>query len=306
MKTTAPTRRMMPLFLFFSALFLTLFLTATPAQAKSKHTPDTPSIQSVKQTAATKASVKWSKVSGADSYVVYRSTSKNGTYKKVKTITNGKTVSYTNSGLSSGKTYHFKVKACRKVEGKNYYSAYSSSKSRSMTAFGYKGESYKSKCQRIFGTNSYKRYASSKAASKDMTTVSVKVWDLNSSGKKYSKTMSFKIHKKIAPTVKQIFAEIYNGKEKFPIHDLGGYSWRGNSSSSEHNQGLAIDINANENAMIRKSDGKVLAGKFYKPGKNPYSIPAGGDVVKAFEKYGFDWGDWSKTVDYMHFSYFGL
>lgn len=173
----------------------------------------------------------------------------------------------------------------------------------SKTLYGYKGESTKSKALRIFNTTKKKKYKSAKEAKKYMTTITVKVWDFDSKKKKVTKTKKMTVHKNIAPTVKKIFAEIYKGKEKFPIRSVSGYSWRGKNSKSEHNWGLAIDINPNENYMI---DGKkVLAGKFWRPGKNAYSIKKNGDVVKAMNKYGFKWGHWGKRHDYMHFSYFG-
>lgn len=264
-----------------------------------------PTLQSIKIADVTKATLTWKKVSGAHGYVIYRSNSKAGAYERIGAAKGNSQVSYTAKGLENGKTYYFKIKAYRKVGGKNYYGAFSSVKSRLMNRLAYEGEYYESRCKRIFKTDYYKDFRSASQAAKQMKTISVKVWDFNSSGKKYTKTLRVTVHKNIAPTVQQIFQEIYKGKEKFPIHSLGGYSWRGNSSSSEHCEGLAIDINANENAMIDKRTGKILAGSFYKPGKNPYSIPANGDVVKAFEKYGFYWGDWSTKVDYMHFSYFG-
>lgn len=100
-----------------------------------------------------------------------------------------------------------------------------------------------------------------------------------------------------------MFKEIYKSKERFPIHEMGCYNWRGNSSTSEHCLGLAFDINSNENYMI---DGKkVLAGSFWKPKKNKYSIPLKCKLVKILEKYGFERGLWGSRRDYMHFSYFG-
>ena len=67
--------------------------------------------------------------------------------------------------------------------------------------------------------------------------------------------------------------------------------------------GLAIDINPNENCEIR--GGVITTGSYWKPGEDPYSIPADGDVVNAFKKYGFGWGgNWRSVKDYMHFSYF--
>ena len=142
------------------------------------------------------------------------------------------------------------------------------------------------------------------AAKKLMTTVTVPIWKLNSKGQKYSSKASITVHHLIADKVKLVFQEIYNGPEKFPIKDIGGFSWR-NSSTSEHNCGTAIDINSNENYCIY-SNGTVV-GSFWKPGESPYSIKPYGDVVRAFEKYGFNWGgdSWSSTRDYMHFSYMG-
>ena len=91
----------------------------------------------------------------------------------------------------------------------------------------------------------------------------------------------------------------YNNKEKQVIHDIGCYSYR----AGEHMYGLAIDVNANENYMI---DGKkVLAGSYWKPKKDPYSIPNNSQFVKIMKRYGFYRGAWGKRKDYMHFSYFG-
>ena len=71
------------------------------------------------------AKLKWKKISNAQGYVVYRATSKNGKYKAVSTIKKGSTVSYTNKKLTSKKTYYYKVRAYRVVNGKKVYSGYS-------------------------------------------------------------------------------------------------------------------------------------------------------------------------------------
>lgn len=52
--------------------------------------------------------LSWMQVSGAEKYVVYRATSKDGKYTKITTTTK---LSYTNKSLTSGKTYYYKVKA---------------------------------------------------------------------------------------------------------------------------------------------------------------------------------------------------
>ena len=72
--------------------------------------------------------LNWKKVSGATGYEIYRSTSKTGTYKKVKTITSGSTLTYTNYLLSGAKTYYYKVRAYRVENGKTYYGSYSTIK----------------------------------------------------------------------------------------------------------------------------------------------------------------------------------
>lgn len=135
-----------------------------------------------------------------------------------------------------------------------------------------------------------------------MVSVTVPVWKL-SNGNKISSTATFKVHYAIADKVKLVFEDIYNGPEKFPIKDVGGYAWRG--GRSEHNGGTAIDINANENYCIY-NNGTVI-GKYWKPYEDVYSIKPYGDVVNAFERHGFTWGGdaWRNPRDYMHFSYLG-
>lgn len=72
-----------------------------------KHKLGATSITSVKNVSGKKAVITWKKAAYAQQYVVYRADSKNGTYKKVATV-KGKT-SYTNSKLSKGKTYYYRV-----------------------------------------------------------------------------------------------------------------------------------------------------------------------------------------------------
>ena len=78
---------------------------------------------------AKKATLKWNKQTGATGYVVYMATSKTGKYTKIATIKNNGTVSMTKTGLTTGKTYCFKVAAYKTVSGKTIYGSYSSVKS---------------------------------------------------------------------------------------------------------------------------------------------------------------------------------
>lgn len=91
--------------------------------------PPTPSI-TLKSTTKGKIQISWSNVtSRSTGYEVYRSTSKNGTYKKIATV-NNKSKSYTNNKTTSKKYYYYKVRAYKSIDSKNkVYSSYSSVKS---------------------------------------------------------------------------------------------------------------------------------------------------------------------------------
>lgn len=77
--------------------------------------------------------VKWKKVSGANGYIVYRSASKSGTYKRIATVKGGSVLSYKNSGVTTGKKYYYKIKAYRTVNKKKVTSGYSNTKVKSTT-----------------------------------------------------------------------------------------------------------------------------------------------------------------------------
>ncbi len=91
--------------------------------------PGKPSITTVTSNEKKKAELTWGKVDKASGYEIYAATSKNGTYKKVATVSKGSTVTCTVKKLTSKKTYYFKVKAYITVSGKKVYSEDSSKKS---------------------------------------------------------------------------------------------------------------------------------------------------------------------------------
>lgn len=90
-------------------------------------TPKLKKVTSLIVTRKSKTSIKlsWKKVNGAKGYQVYRSATKSGTYKKIKTTTS---TSFINKNLKSGKKYYYKVRAYRVVNGKNKYSNFSDRK----------------------------------------------------------------------------------------------------------------------------------------------------------------------------------
>ena len=138
-------------------------------------------------------------------------------------------------------------------------------------------------------------------AVKHMVWVEVPVWNLKN-GKKVSSKARIQVLNLLADEVKEIFTEIYNGPEKFPIKSVGGYNWRPNGIESLHSLGRAIDINPDENPQL-SPDGVVLVGKKWEPYQNPYSITPEGDVVRAFTSRGWVWGANYTRPDYMHFDF---
>lgn len=120
----------------------------TPSTTETPGTPETPSTDKTPETPSTekpsvekpakkparpvirkaaagkkKATLTWKKVKGAAGYQVYRSMRKNGKYVCVKK--NLKAAKYTDKKLKKGKTYYYKVRAYKKVNGKPITGAYS-------------------------------------------------------------------------------------------------------------------------------------------------------------------------------------
>ena len=79
----------------------------------------------LKTPSSTKSGItlKWSKVTGAEGYMVYRKTG-TGSYSKVATVKGSTKVTYTDKSAKKGKTYTYKIKAYKSKT----YSAYSNTK----------------------------------------------------------------------------------------------------------------------------------------------------------------------------------
>lgn len=105
----------------------------TPIPGVKAVKPAKTSIKSAKQTVVKKhgkwaykkeVKLSWKKAKNAAGYVIYMKAG-TGKYKAVKIITKGKTVSYTKKNLKKGKTYYFKIRTYRKLNGQKVYGNYS-------------------------------------------------------------------------------------------------------------------------------------------------------------------------------------
>jgi len=90
--------------------------------------PKAPSVTDIYSKTKGKAVIKWNNVAGESGYQLYYSTSKNGTYKKVKSYEANK-LAGSKTKLKSGKTYYFKVRAYKKTSSGTVYSSWSAVKS---------------------------------------------------------------------------------------------------------------------------------------------------------------------------------
>lgn len=167
----------------------------------------------------------------------------------------------------------------------------------------YVPETHTDRCMYMFGTKTLPQPSSS--IFDTMIDITVPCWKLSSDGTKVSSTLTFTTQEKLAPYVQQIFQEIYDDHERFPINDALSWGNRPHTPSSLHNWGVALDLNVQSNPMV--DYGTVVVGEAWRPGEDPLSFSADCSVVRIFKKYGFDWGgDWTGSrKDYMHFSWVG-
>lgn len=94
----------------------------TPVSAKA--VPVQATSLALTKMSSTTLKISWDKITGATGYRVYRSTSKDSGYTKIKSITSGSTCTYSFKP-TKGIKYYYKVRAYRTVNGINIFGAYS-------------------------------------------------------------------------------------------------------------------------------------------------------------------------------------
>lgn len=115
-------RKGITLFMVLPVVLLMLFSFAS-AQALSKPT-EVKTFYGVSYS-TNKIKLKWERKTDSTGYIIYKKTG--ASYKKYKTITKNKTVSYVDSRTKSNIANYYKIKSYKKYKGKTYYSNISKS-----------------------------------------------------------------------------------------------------------------------------------------------------------------------------------
>lgn len=92
-------------------------------------TPEPEELDDVEGLSASSASknitLSWDKVTDATGYQIYRKDTYNGSYKKIKTLSDGSATSWKNTGLAKKHEYYYRIRAYAKTSQGNIYSDYS-------------------------------------------------------------------------------------------------------------------------------------------------------------------------------------
>ena len=140
----------------------TIQFTISPQGVKNlKATPTTTSIK-----------LSWSKAKGISNYTVYRATSKDGKYTRIRTLSSSES-SYKDTTASKTKIYYYKVRAYKTVNKTKYYGAYSdiicSAKTPSKPVITVKNtgsKTIKVSWKKVSGANGYEVYRKAGSSAK--------------------------------------------------------------------------------------------------------------------------------------------
>lgn len=182
----------------------TVTVTAVSGVSKSVEVsvqPAAPTAVKAVAKTTTSADITWQGTNNVTGYNIFRSTSKSGSFKKVGSST---TTTYTDKGLTKGKTYYYKVVSYVSSDGKQISSAYSSAVSvkacapapASITAKKAKSGVAKITWGKSVGASGYEVYMATSANGKftKISTVSKPTTlSCTKSGLKSGKTYYFKV-----------------------------------------------------------------------------------------------------------------
>lgn len=158
---------------------------------------DTPEIWNIDGLTYNSIELQWYGDSSIEYYEVYRSTSKSGTYSKIKVT---KDREYVNKSVTTGKYYYYKVRGYHKVNGIKVYSKFSPIEVKKakldqvsgMDVVDHENKQYTLKWDKVAGATGYQIYRATKSNGtyKKVATVSTNY-------KKFSYTTKFDYYYKV-------------------------------------------------------------------------------------------------------------
>ncbi|OPJ64035.1 fibronectin type III domain-containing protein [Clostridium oryzae] len=142
--------------------------------------------------------LSWSKVTGANGYQIYRAASKEGNYSLVATVS---TTSYSNTKLTVGKSYYYKIRAYGILDGNTTYSDFSPIRSaklilsvpKSVKASVYSFDSVNVSWKKVSGASGYEIYRSESNNEEYQLITSINAKTYRDSGLKTGTSYYYKI-----------------------------------------------------------------------------------------------------------------
>ena len=134
-----------------------------------KPSPSAPTAFKAAKSSYNSIKLTWKKAKGADSCQIYRYNGKTKSYALLKTLS-ANTTAYTDKSLATNTTYKYKIRSCVSVNGKTYYSGFSTVSSAkptlsqgAITKLSKSGKTaVKIKWKKIAGANGYQIYRATK------------------------------------------------------------------------------------------------------------------------------------------------
>ncbi|MCR5339672.1 MAG: hypothetical protein K6E75_14060 [Lachnospiraceae bacterium] len=232
----------------------------------------------------------WTGVKHAKGYFIQRSLSQSSGFSTVATVEGGN-ITATEIAQPNGTKYYYQIVCFNDKSKKKSWSYPCDPILMTSNYFCYPSENYQERCQRVFGQDHYYAYGTQAEADSRMADVSFEKWSVDpkktAAGYTVKKASSFKVNKKVQPTVQQIINEIQAAQIQgvnLKIEEASGYNFT--SRFQEEREGVTVTV-------------KVVGGM---PGTAAYNA-----VADIMAKYGYNKvSTYNQEYDPFRYVYVGL
>ncbi|MBR4759749.1 MAG: hypothetical protein IK078_06340 [Lachnospiraceae bacterium] len=234
--------------------------------------------------------LNWTEVKHAKGYFIQRSTNQNSGYTTVATVEGGNNTA-TEINQPNGTKYYYQIVCFNDKSKKKSWSYPCDPILMTSNYYCYPSENYQERCMRVFGQDHYYAYGTKAEADTRMADVTFEKWSVDpkktDAGYTVKKAASFKVNKKVQPTVQQIINEIQATQIQgaaLKIEDASGYNFE--SKYQEEKEGVTVTV-------------KVVGAT---PGTLAYSA-----VADIMAKYGYNKvSTYAQEYDPYRYVYVGL